>query len=119
MVASSLRCLIATAICTLACTAAAQTSPSTAQRADPLDAAANVPAVVYESVFGRRPRSEEAQAIPWREANDQVARIGGWRTYAREAQQPAPAAAIPAAPPPPPDAEALPPAQGQNGPMRP
>ena len=24
----------------------------------------------------------------WREANDAVARIGGWRVYAREAQQP-------------------------------
>ena len=30
----------------------------------------------------------------WREANDNVGRIGGWRTYLREAQQPdAPASA--------------------------
>lgn len=26
--------------------------------------------------------------IPWKEANDTVGKIGGWRAYAREAQQP-------------------------------
>jgi hypothetical protein len=32
---------------------------------------------------------------PWRESNDNVAHIGGWRAYAKEAQA---AAAVPAAP---------------------
>lgn len=31
----------------------------------------------------------EQKLMPWREANDNVGRIGGWRVYAREARQPA------------------------------
>lgn len=52
----------------------------------------------------------EAPLTPWRESNDTVGRIGGWRAYAREAQGAdasvparalppvAPGAALPAAP---------------------
>jgi hypothetical protein len=44
---------------------------------------------VYRSAFeGYRPFGDEP-AVPWREANDAVGRIGGWRAYAREAQEPA------------------------------
>ncbi len=58
---------------------------------DPLDARAPVPAVVYRSsLAAAKPISA---AVSWREANEQTARIGGWRVYAREAQQPVPAAA--------------------------
>jgi hypothetical protein len=59
-----------------------------AARPDPLDPKAGVPMVSYESSFARYRRMGETQPIPWREANDAVARIGGWRAYAREAQQP-------------------------------
>lgn len=52
-----------------------------------------------------QPFTEQAVA-PWREMNDGVARIGGWREYAKEAQaapanRPAPAASsgIPSAEP--------------------
>jgi hypothetical protein len=33
--------------------------------------------------------------IPWREANDTVGRIGGWREYAREARPPEPTPSTP------------------------
>lgn len=36
--------------------------------------------------------------IPWREANDTVGRIGGWREYARESSQPAASTAQPDTP---------------------
>jgi hypothetical protein len=37
--------------------------------------------------------------IPWKEANDTVGRIGGWREYAREARPPASPSSAPAAQP--------------------
>jgi hypothetical protein len=56
-----------------------------AQPAPALQAAA--PA--WRSAFdGYRPFSAE-KTLPWREANDTVHGIGGWRAYAREAAQPA------------------------------
>ena len=64
----------------------AQLSPRIAA-ADPLDAKAKVPALVYESALASYPRMAELKPIPWREANDTVTRIGGCRVYAREAQQ--------------------------------
>lgn len=60
-------------------------------RADPLDAQAAVPASIYRSALALPPATERAKAPSWRQANDEVARIGGWRAYAREAQQPDPA----------------------------
>ncbi len=57
-------------------------------RPDPLDARASVPALVYRSSLLPGRPADAASAASWREANDAVARIGGWRVYAREAQQP-------------------------------
>lgn len=101
----------------LLCCAAAQaqsgstpaTTPATAAataattRLDPLDAKAVVAPLIYESSFARYRRLGDEKPLAWREANDAVARIGGWRVYAREAQQAepapptAPAASAPAA----------------------
>ena len=69
-------------------------------RADPLNAQARVPPLVYESAFAQYRRLTEVSVGSWRDANDTVARIGGWRAYAREAAQPAaPVAPVaPAAP---------------------
>ena len=78
--------------------ASAQTA-SAAGRADPLDARAAVPPVRFSSAFAPYRRMSETPVGSWREANDTVARIGGWRVYAREAQQPDPAAEKPAASP--------------------
>ena len=77
---------------------------------DPANDKAVVPPVRYQSPFrDYRPLGED-QPIPWKAANDEVARIGGWRAYAKEARElpsvetPAavrpPAATPPAAPAP-------------------
>jgi hypothetical protein len=52
--------------------------------------------VSYQSTLEEYQRFTEEKLISWQEANDTVGRIGGWRTYAREAQQPA--GSTPAAP---------------------
>lgn len=99
MVASLMRWLTPATLCALAFAATAQTPHSTARKADPLDASVAVPAVTYESALSRYRRAGEDKAIPWRESNDTAARIGGWRAYAREAQQPDPAQPAPTAAP--------------------
>jgi hypothetical protein len=69
-----------------------------AQRPDPLDAKAPVAPLIYRSAFsGFKPLASDAPPLSWREANDAVERIGGWRAYAREASAPAPAASVPGA----------------------
>ncbi|HEY6134592.1 MAG TPA: hypothetical protein VIW70_11485 [Rubrivivax sp.] len=87
MIDSSMRWLVPAACLGAALTAQAQTAPPPT-RPDPFDPQANVPALVFESPFARYRRLAEAAPIAWREANDTVARIGGWRVYLREAQQP-------------------------------
>lgn len=42
----------------------------------------------YQSAFSHYHLFNEQPVLPWRETNDTVGRIGGWRFYAREAQQP-------------------------------
>lgn len=90
--------------------AAAQGTPSSqAMRpaADPLDATAKVAPLLYKSALATYKRHGESEAVPWREANDRVGRIGGWRAYAREANAAeAPEAPASAAPVPQPGAEA-------------
>jgi hypothetical protein len=92
-----LRRLLPVACLAAAWAAQAQPAPRVA-KPDPADAKASVPALVYESSFARYRRLTEEPAIGWREANDTMARIGGWRVYAREAQQPAPAPAATSTP---------------------
>jgi hypothetical protein len=86
------------AAASLLATLTAQAQPAAkASRPDPLDPKSSVPALSYESSFSQyRPLGDE-KPVAWRDANDTVTRIGGWRVYAREAQQPDPA---PAAKPP-------------------
>jgi len=59
-----------------------------ASAADPLQPGAAVPPLVYTSPLARYRAAREVEVVSWREANDTVARIGGWRAYAREAGQP-------------------------------
>ena len=70
-------------------TAQAQPAVKAAQP-DPLDPKANVPALSYESAFSRYRLLSDEKPVSWRDANDIVTRNGGWRAYAREAQQPDP-----------------------------
>jgi hypothetical protein len=39
----------------------------------------------YRSAFDTYRRYADAPVVSWKEANEQVARIGGWQAYAREA----------------------------------
>ena len=87
-----LRWLVRAALCTSAFAAQAQGAGSStaapATRSDPLHANASVPRLTYSSPFSRYRGLGDDKPMSWREANDAVARIGGWRVYAREAQQP-------------------------------
>ena len=71
-----------------AAAAGAQTTAPPAHAADPANAQATVPRAVHSSAFAGYRRHAEPAPIGWKEANDTVSRIGGWRAYAREAQQP-------------------------------
>ena len=81
----------------LTCLVAAVTFPLAAQaesatrspKPDPLDPKAAVPALTYASSLKLDQRVASVGPTSWREANDTVTRIGGWRVYAREASQPA------------------------------
>ena len=84
---------------TLLATLAAQAQPAAkTARPDPLDPKASVPALSYVSSFSQYRLLGDEKPVSWRDANDTVTRIGGWRVYAREAQQADPAPAAPAAP---------------------
>ncbi|BDI05350.1 hypothetical protein [Sphaerotilus microaerophilus] len=76
--------------------ALAQPMP-TVRRPDPFDPQATVPALRYESATAPYRRLGDEKTLPWRDANDAVARIGGWRVYAREAQQADPPTSAPPA----------------------
>ena len=58
---------------------------------DPLDPKAAVPALTHASPLARYKPAGDVTLVPWKEANDTTARIGGWRVYAREADPPEPA----------------------------
>ncbi len=52
---------------------------------DPADANSANPPTIYQSPFADyRPLGEDKNT-PWKDANDTVGKIGGWRAYAREA----------------------------------
>lgn len=54
------------------------------------------PVLEHRSVFTAYQGYADQAVSSWRDANDAVARIGGWRTYAKEASQPdGPAASQP------------------------
>lgn len=74
------------ALLAVACLATAQPRP------DPLDPLAAVPRADHRSALAGYRRLGDTAPGAWREANDAVARIGGWRAYAREASRPEPAA---------------------------
>ena len=69
-------------------TAKSASSSAALVRPDPLDTNAAVLPLVYRSMFeGYRPNAEAALGA-WKDANDNVGRVGGWRVYARQARQP-------------------------------
>lgn len=59
-------------------------------------------ALAYRSALADYQAYQGQPVQPWRQANDEVGRIGGWRAYAREAAQAAPSLApAPLSAPPP------------------
>ena len=67
---------------------------------DPADTKAAAPPLAYRSPFHDYRGFGEDNLIPWKQANDDVGRIGGWRVYAREASAPSPPPAPVTAPAP-------------------
>lgn len=81
------------------CVAAALAVAQPAQLSLPSPVSAAPVALPYASVFAKYKPWRDEKTTSWREANDTVNRIGGWRAYAKEAQQPElPATQSPAAP---------------------
>ena len=74
----------------------ASTATTTVTRPDPADPKALHPAASYSSSLRAYQRFAEPAVAPWRETNDLVGQRGGWRAYAREANDPG--TARPAAP---------------------
>lgn len=71
--------------------ALAQASPASAQSAvlvNPAAASAPTPPEYRSAFEGYKPYTDE-KMLSWKEANDRVGGIGGWRVYAKEAQEPA------------------------------
>lgn len=72
--------------------------PVFAQVASPAPATASGAEIQYRSSLEGYERFTDEKLRSWREVNDNVGRIGGWRTYAREGREPTGAAPKPAQP---------------------
>lgn len=84
-------------------------------RPDPGEASAPVPPVVHRSAFtGYRPQ-RATPSRDWKASNDDVGRIGGWKAYAREANEAPESSPAPTAAPATPAAPAPAPAPGHGG----
>lgn len=94
--------------------AQAQGAARAAERADPLDPQARVPALTPPSSLAGYRRPGDDKPVPWKEANEAVQRLGGWRAYARETQQPEAAASAPVRRDAPAPAPVTAPAQGAH-----
>jgi hypothetical protein len=69
-----------------------------AQTSAPANAQPQALPTAYRSVFeGYQPYTDK-KIVPWKESNDNVGRIGGWREYAKEAAQVTPGRQAPDAP---------------------
>ncbi len=60
-------------------------------KTQPRNALTDVPAMVYQSALSGYRAFQDEKVSSWKASNDNVARIGGWRVYAREAREPEPA----------------------------
>lgn len=79
----------------LAITATAHAQPTSPSAATPLGHAAHTSsspidpaALKFRSVFERYQSFRDEKVGSWRDANDTVTRVGGWRAYLKEAQRP-------------------------------
>ena len=65
----------------------APAAASKAVRPDPLDAGAAVPQLRYPPAFAGYKGIDAQPVGSWKEANDLTGKIGGWRSYARQARE--------------------------------
>ena len=102
----SARRLAAFSVCvTSAVSAQVVVAPAVAPARTPIAAPAEMappsqtaPPSAYRSAFEGYQRYSDEKITPWKESNDTVGKIGGWRAYAKEAQEPqAPGATQPSA----------------------
>ena len=89
----SFRALLPWALALLAGAASAQAPADTAPPQSSLPTK-----LQYSSAIGAYQAYADQQVQSWREANDRVGEIGGWRTYAKEIKTGEPASAKDAAP---------------------
>lgn len=68
--------------------AAAQPAAVAAPPPVTLQAPADTGPIAYRSAFEGYQAYTDEKMLDWPEANNAVARIGGWRAYAKEASQP-------------------------------
>lgn len=73
-----------TSLCALAAIAAGSAWAQQEKRADPADPAAKAPPPIYRSAFEGYRGFEDTKRVPWREANEEAARIGGHIGILRE-----------------------------------
>lgn len=84
--------------------------------ADPQDAKSPVPRAIYRSSLADYRLFSDEKLSSWKESNDKVGRIGGWRAYAKEAQEPEPAVrSTPPGADQPAPADSAKPMQGRSG----
>jgi hypothetical protein len=79
-VAAALVAAAPLAVLAQAVQAPASASPPAPSASSPASAAQ----AAHKSAFDGYRRFDDQKVQPWREANDKVGRIGGWRAYARE-----------------------------------
>jgi hypothetical protein len=65
---------------------------ATAQPTASKPTTAEAGAGLYQTAFSGYRRYGDEPLVPWKQANDVVGRIGGWKAYAREAAAPSPPA---------------------------
>lgn len=62
-------------------------APSPSASPSPAQMTKSAPVPYRSAMDGYKPYTDE-KVIDWKQANDSTGRIGGWREYAKEAQQP-------------------------------
>jgi len=78
--------------CGIAALISAAAAAQDAAPRNPADPSVAVPAPRYDSAFSDYVRQRDDKPAPWRDVNDEVARVGGHIGILRGAAQPAPAA---------------------------
>lgn len=66
---------------------AAPAAAAKAARPDPLEAGTAVPQLRYQPAFAGYKGIDAQPVGSWKDANDLTAKIGGWRSYARQARE--------------------------------